>query len=74
MLATGVMQHDDEARAVMDELIALCYTGSQLRFAFLMLLEQEAALNTLYHAYRHALMKDFLDSGLTPATAEKKKN
>ena len=72
MLATGVMANDDEANSVMDELIALRYTGSQLRFAFLMLLEQEAAPNTLYNTYSHAMMKDFLDSGLAPATAEKK--
>ena len=41
MLATGHFHNDTEANSVLDEMIALKYTAAQLRFAFLLLLEQE---------------------------------
>ncbi|CAK0798148.1 unnamed protein product [Prorocentrum cordatum] len=59
--ATGQFVRDDEAHAVLDELIALRYTAAQLRFAFLVLLEQDAAPVSLYRKYERPLMKGFLD-------------
>ena len=46
--ATGMFSKCDEAHAVLDELIDLRYTGAQLRFAFIGLLEQEAQPIALY--------------------------
>jgi len=71
MHATGFFARNDEAELVLNEMIELHYTGSQLRFAFLVLLEQEAAPINLYKKYEHVLMKDFLDKGRSPATARK---
>eukprot|EP00959_Pyramimonas_sp_CCMP1952_P020875 440244-Pyramimonas_sp.AAC.1 len=48
MLATGHFARSDEAHAVLDELIDLKYTAAQLRFAFLVLLDQDAAPISLY--------------------------
>lgn len=67
--ATGRFQRSDEAHAVLDELVALRYTGAQLRFAFLVLLEQEAAPVQLFKKYERHLMKDYLNRGLSPETA-----
>ncbi|CAK0788476.1 unnamed protein product [Prorocentrum cordatum] len=53
----------------MDELVSLRYTASQLRFAFVVLLEQDAKPRTLYEKYETHLMKDFLDRGLSKDTA-----
>ncbi|CAK0826544.1 unnamed protein product [Prorocentrum cordatum] len=69
--ATGQFVRDDEAHAVLDELIALRYTAAQLRFAFLVLLEQDAAPASLYRKYERPLMKDFLDRGLGARAAQK---
>ena len=71
LLATGHFAKSEEAHAVLDELIALRYTASQLRFAFLVLLEQDAAPQTLFKKYERCLLKDFLDRGLSLPTAKK---
>ena len=42
VVASGLLQASDEAHSVMRELVELHYTASQLRFAFLVLLEQDA--------------------------------
>ena len=69
MLATGLMNSNDEPNAVMEEMLALRYTGAQLRFAFVLLLEQEPAPITLFKRYERALMQDFLHSGKAVGTA-----
>ncbi|CAK0789466.1 unnamed protein product, partial [Prorocentrum cordatum] len=69
--ATGQFVRDDEAHAVLDELIALRYTAAQPRFAFLVLLEQDAAPVSLYRKYERPRMKDFLDRGLGVRAAQK---
>lgn len=69
--ATGLFASNEEAHAVLDELIALRYTAQQLRFAFCVLLEQDAAPITLFKRYEKHLMKDFLDRGLQPTTARR---
>ena len=69
MLATGHFASSDEAHAVLDELVALRYTAAQLRFAFMILLEQEAAPVTRYKKYEHILLKDFLDRGRSRSNA-----
>lgn len=71
LLASGCLARAQEAHDVMDELLALKYTGAQLRFAFLVLLEQDADPHSLYRKYEQHLMKDLLDKGLSPATAAK---
>ncbi len=63
MLATGHFARTDEAHAVLDELVALRYTAHQFRFAFIVLLEQEALPLTLFRKYEGTLLKDFLDRG-----------
>ena len=68
MLATGCLAHSDEAYAVLDEVIALRYTAAQMRFAFLVLLEQEADPQS-FHKYSTHLMKDLLDKGLAVKSA-----
>ncbi|CAK0871499.1 unnamed protein product [Prorocentrum cordatum] len=69
MVATGLFTHEDETSRVMDELVSLRYTASQLRFAFVVLLEQDAKPRTLYDKYQAHLMKDFLDRGLSKDSA-----
>ena len=63
MLATGHFAKNDEAHAVLDELVALRYTGHQFRFAFVILLEQEPSPVTLFAKYEKTLLKDFLNRG-----------
>ena len=46
------------------------YTAHQLRFAFLLLLEQDAQPITLYKRFEVNLMKDYLDRGLGPEAAQ----
>ena len=65
LLATGLFSRTDEATYVLKELVELRYTAAQLRFAFLVLLEQDARPITLYKKFESPLMKDFLDRGLT---------
>ena len=48
MLATRYFSSDDEATRVMDELVALRCPAAQLRFAFAVLLDKDAAPVTLY--------------------------
>ena len=62
LLATGHFARSDEADCVMQELIDLRYTVSQLRLAFVLLLHQDAAPVRLFSEFSHALMKDFRDS------------
>ena len=70
-LASGMLQRNDEAKAVLDEIVALRYTANQLRFAFVVLIEQEPDPITLYNAYEHAMMKDFLAKGLSAMSARR---
>ena len=63
MVASGLLQATDESHAVMRELIALRYTAAQLRFAFVVLLEQDAKPWALFQSVHKELMKDFLDRG-----------
>jgi len=72
MLATGCFARSDEASQVLEELVALRYTGAQLRFAFLVLLEQDATPLTLYRKYEHVLLKDYLHGGLSMESAQRK--
>ena len=64
VIASGLLQGADEAQAVMQELVELHYSASKLRFAFLVLLEQDAKPWTLFNAFAGALMKDFCDRGM----------
>ncbi|CAK0810491.1 unnamed protein product, partial [Prorocentrum cordatum] len=63
MVATGLFTHEDETSRVMDELVSIRYTASQLRFAFVVLLELGAKPRTLHDKYEAHLMKYFLDRG-----------
>ena len=72
LLATGVFGKNEEAHAVFDEIISLRYTAKQLRFAFLVLLEQDASPVTLFKAYERPLMKDYIDNGLSPDEARRR--
>ncbi len=64
VVASRLLQASDESHAVMRELVDLRYTAAQLRFAFLVLLEQDAKPWTLFKAFAKDLMKDFLDRGI----------
>jgi len=46
-LATGLSTRKDEATKVLEEMDRLHYTGAQLRFAFVLLVEQDARPRTL---------------------------
>ena len=46
-------------------MVALRYTATQLRFVFLLLLQQDAKPLSLYNTYERPLMKDFQDRGLS---------
>ena len=63
------MQAKNECHAVMRELVDPRYTAAQLRFAFLVLVEQEAMPWTLFNAFSNDLMKDFLDRRMSPDVA-----
>ena len=67
--ATGLFAADDEAHAVLDELVALRYTATQLRFAFLLLLEQKAKPIALYHKYERQLMNGYLSRRMSQDNA-----
>ena len=69
MLATGLFTKQDEAAKVMEELVSLRYTAAQLRFAFIVLLEQDAKPITLYKRFENVLFKDYIDRGLSLESA-----
>ena len=70
LAATGILGRDEEADAVLEEMVDLRYTGAQLRFAFLILLQQDARPAELYRKYEKHLAKDFRDRGLARRDAE----
>ena len=70
MHATGLFAAADEASQVLKEIVGLRYTAAQLRFAFVLLLELEAAPVRLYNAFEHDMMRDFLHAGLSAPTAK----
>eukprot|EP00959_Pyramimonas_sp_CCMP1952_P167695 3504782-Pyramimonas_sp.AAC.1 len=70
MLATGRFTNNTEAHDTMQELIDLRYTGHQLRFVFVLLLDQDCAPCAFYKRFAVALQKDFLDRGMSPAAAQ----
>ena len=57
LLDTGILSGDDEARAVMQELVSLRYFPAQLRFAFLALLEQDARPQSLYTEFERPMLR-----------------
>ena len=63
VVASGLLQATDESHAVMRELIAPRYAAAQLRFAFVVLLEQDAKPGTLFEHVHKDIMKDFQDRG-----------
>ena len=65
MQATGRFSKDNECDAIMKELIDLRYTARQLRFVFVLLLDQVPGPNTFYKCFSNSLMKDFTDKGHT---------
>ena len=61
MHATGLFAAADEASQVLKEMVGLRYTAAQLRFAFVLLLELEAAPVRLYNDFEKGH-----DAGLPP--------
>ena len=49
----------------MEDLVALKYTAAQLRFAFVVLLDQDATPVTLFQRFEKHLLKDFVDRGVS---------
>ncbi|CAK0882770.1 unnamed protein product, partial [Prorocentrum cordatum] len=70
MHATGLFAAADEASHVLTEMVGLRYTAAQLRFAFALLLELEAAPVRLYTAFEKDMMRDYLHAGLSTTTAQ----
>ena len=70
MHATGLFAAAAEASQVLKEMAGLRYTAAQLRFAFALLLELEAAPVRLHNAFDKDMMRDLLHAGLSAATAE----
>ena len=70
MLATGLFAREDEATKVLDELVQLHYTAAQLRFAFTLLVEQDARPQSLFKNFESQLMRDFLNRGMMPKQAK----
>ena len=69
LVATGYFAAAGEADHVLEELVQLRYTAAQLRFAFLVLLDQDANPVTLYKRFEKQLMADFLDRGVSITSA-----
>ena len=71
-LQTGLFTRKDEATKVLEEMVQLHYTGAQLRFAFVLLVEQDARPKTLLAKFQKYLMKDFTDKGSKQRDAQEK--
>ena len=67
--ATGLFTKHDESFSVLQEMVDLRYTGAQLRFAFVVLLDQDASPNALYAKFETQLVKDHLDRGVSLSSA-----
>ena len=59
---------------MLEEMDRLHYTGAQLRFAFVLLVEQDARPRTLLAKFETQLMKDFINKGVSNAEARAKLN
>jgi hypothetical protein len=60
VLATGHFCHKDEATRVLEEMIDMHYTTAQLRFAFILLVEQDARPRTMLQKFEKQLSHDFV--------------
>ena len=65
----GYFASKDESDRVLMEMKSLHYTAAQLRFAFLLLIHDDAKPHLLYERHANLLMKDFLDRGITKPDA-----
>ena len=64
LLASGYFADKNEATRVLEELVALRYTAAQLRFAFIVLMDQDAAPVTLFKKFQTHLMKMLTGSAM----------